>query len=109
MLQTPRSLRLLFALPLLSALPLFGQAGLGSVNGELVDPTGARLPHAAVRLVEQATQIANSTVTNEEGLFNFPAVVVGRYALSIKAPGFKDKQLSNLVVNAFQQLSLGQI
>jgi hypothetical protein len=94
---------------LLPALPVFGQAGLGSINGTLLDPAGARLPNARLKLVETSTQIASTTISNAEGLFNFPSVVVGRYTLTIAAPGFKEKKLANLSVNAFQQLSLGQL
>src|SRR5436309_1349483 len=93
----------------LSALPLFAQAGLGSISGELVDATGARLPRAALRVVEKSTGIATSTASNEEGLFAFPALVVGNYTLTIKATGFKDKQLDNLNLSAFQQLSVGRV
>src|SRR5438552_14561887 len=99
----------ILACALLASLPLFGQAGLGSITGEVLDSSGARLPHANVRLVEASTQTASSTSSNGEGLFTFPSVVVGNYTLTIKSPGFKDKQLANLQVSAFQQLSLGQI
>jgi Carboxypeptidase regulatory-like domain len=104
-----RHLCFVLALCILATLPLCGQAGLGSVTGELVDSTGARLPHASVRLAEAATGAVSTTVSNDQGLFNFPSVVVGKYSLTIKAPGFKDKQLDNLQLNAFQILSLGQI
>jgi hypothetical protein len=93
----------------LSALPLFGQAGLGSISGELVDSTGARIPRAAIRVLEGSTGIATSTASNEEGLFSFPSLVVGTYTLTIRATGFKDKQLENLNVSAFQQLSVGRL
>ena len=92
-----------------ACLCLFGQSGLGSINGELRDATGARIPNATVRLVEASTAIATTTSSNQEGLFNFPAVVVGQYTLTVKAAGFKDKVLANLSLSAFQQLSLGQI
>ncbi|HEY2015937.1 MAG TPA: carboxypeptidase regulatory-like domain-containing protein [Bryobacteraceae bacterium] len=104
-----RLLRHVAICSLLALVPLYGQAGLGSITGEVVDSSGAKLPHAVLRLVEASTQIASTTVTNDQGLFNFPSVVVGNYALTIKAPGFKDKALSNLLVNAFQQLSVGQV
>src|SRR5881227_3457794 len=92
-----------------AALVLFGQAGLGSITGEVLDATGARLPHATLRLVETDTQAVSSTVTNDVGIFNFPSVAVGRYTLTITSAGFKEKRLSNLTLTAFQQLSLGQI
>jgi hypothetical protein len=104
-----RTTRFALAFTLSACLYLFGQAGLGSINGELRDATGARLPNAALRLVEGDTGIATTTVSNQEGLFVFPSVVTGSYTLTIKAPGFKDRQLDNLLVSAFQKVSLGQI
>ncbi|MCU1237928.1 MAG: hypothetical protein JWP63_5895 [Candidatus Solibacter sp.] len=92
-----------------AALPVFGQAGLGSITGELLDPSGAHVPNAALRLVEPSTQSVRTVVSNTDGLFTFPSVTVGKYTLTIKSPGFKDRQLTNLELNAFQQLSLGQI
>src|SRR5581483_1549841 len=36
-------------------------------------------------------------------------VVVGTYTVTINRPGFKERKIANLGVNAFQQVSLGQI
>src|SRR5580704_3091230 len=102
MLSLSRSFCFVAAASLLASLPLFGQAGLGSITGEVLDSSGARLPHAAVRLVEDSTQTVSTTTTNDEGLFNFPSVVFGHYSVTITSPGFKDKRVSNLIVNAFQ-------
>ena len=104
-----RTTRFAFAFALSACLCLFGQAGLGSINGELRDATGARLPNASLRLVEADTGIATTTVSNEEGLFVFPSVVTGSYKLTIQARGFKDMVLDNLLVSAFQKVSLGQL
>ena len=93
----------------LAVLPVWGQAGLGSITGELLDATGAHVPNAALRLVETSTQSVRTAISNTEGLFGFPSVMVGHYTLTIKVPGFKDKQLANLELNAFQQLSMGPI
>src|SRR5690348_11078534 len=101
------ALLLLFIAP--CGLPLFGQGGPGSITGEVLDASGASLPHANLRLVQAATGIAVTTLSNQEGLFAFPSVAVGEYSLTIKASGFKEQLLDHLSVNAFQQLSLGKI
>src|SRR5271168_5261886 len=90
-------------------LPLFGQTGLGSITGELVDPSGAKLPRANLQLVEKSTQTKFSTSANDDGIFTFPSVAVGHYALTIKATGFRDRQLENMEVSAYQQISLGKL
>ncbi|MCC6368091.1 MAG: TonB-dependent receptor [Bryobacterales bacterium] len=88
---------------------LFAQAGLGSLTGAVADSSGAVIPGAGVKLLEIATQGSRTVTSNEAGLFNFPSVVPGRYTITITSSGFKQKQLDNITVNAFQQIALGQI
>ncbi len=98
-----------FAMLFSFGLPMFGQTGLGSVTGEVVDPSGAKLPHASLRLVEKSTQTTFATQANGEGIFTFPSVAVGQYTLTVKAAGFRDRQLDNIGVSAYQQVSLGNL
>ncbi|MCC6862939.1 MAG: TonB-dependent receptor [Bryobacterales bacterium] len=88
---------------------LFAQGGLGSISGTVVDPSGAVVPSARVVLLEIQTQGTRAIASNEAGLFTLPSVVPGRYAVTVSAPGFKEKKLENITVNAFQQISLGQV
>src|SRR5271165_6664304 len=92
-----------------AALPSFGQTGLGSITGKVVDPSGATVPHAELRLVETSTQTVSTTSANAEGIFTFPSVAVGHYTLTTKAAGFRERQLNNLEVTAYQQISLGDL
>ncbi|HLK67449.1 MAG TPA: carboxypeptidase regulatory-like domain-containing protein [Bryobacteraceae bacterium] len=108
--MTPRPRPVVAILAFLSiGLPFYGQTGLGSITGEVVDPSGAKLPHATLRLIETATQTAFSTAANAEGIFIFPSVAVGHYTLTVTAPGFRDRQIENLDVSAYQQVSLGKL
>jgi hypothetical protein len=109
MLHSACSVRNCLSLLLLAGLLLPGQTGLGSITGDVVDPSGAKLPNASLRIVEKSTQTAFATVANNEGIFIFPAVAVGHYTLTIKAPGFRDRQIDNLDVSAYQQVSLGKL
>ncbi|MGO9256875.1 MAG: carboxypeptidase regulatory-like domain-containing protein [Bryobacteraceae bacterium] len=109
MLHTARYVRNSLTIFLLAALPLLGQTGLGSVTGEVVDPSGANIPHANLKLVETATQTTFATSANDEGIFTFPSVAVGHYRLTITAAGFRDRQLDNIDVSAYQQVSLGKL
>src|ERR1700679_2568350 len=107
MLSKPRQVFAVLAFSL--GLPLLGQTGLGSITGEVVDPSGAKLPHASLQLVETSTQTKFATSANDDGIFTFPSVAVGHYTLTIKAAGFRDRQLDNLEVSAYQQVSLGKL
>src|SRR3954469_8701024 len=94
---------------LLAAAPLLAQSGLGSMTGVVQDATGGIIAGATVRLTQTATLGSRTTTTNEAGLFTFPAVTVGTYAVTIDRPGFKEKKIEGLGVNAFQQVALGQV
>ncbi len=87
----------------------YAQSGLGTITGSVTDSTEARLPGATVRVVQLSTNTERVTLTNEAGLFNIPSLVASDYSLTIELPGFKQKKLANLTLNAFQNLALGTI
>ena len=89
--------------------PVQAQSGLGSITGTVQDSSGGIIAGATIRLTEKATQSTRSTTANENGLFTFPAVVVGTYTVTVTRPGFKEKKIENLSINAFQQVALGQV
>ena len=96
---------------LLSAIPvsLFGQAGLGTINGTVVDHSGAVIAGAKVKVVQLSTKSTREVVSNGQGIFNLPSLVPGGYTLTVAAPGFKEETLDNIIINGFQELDLGQV
>src|SRR5438874_1559239 len=64
-------------------------AGTGSVQGEVVDSSGAKIPAAVVTLTEEATRVVRTATTDKAGSFVFPNITPGTYTVSITAPGFK--------------------
>ena len=94
---------------ILAYAPTYAQTGLGSITGEVLDPSGADLPNATIKLVETSTRTTSQTAANTDGIFTFPSVAVGHYTLTISAPGFRQRQLENLEVSAYQQVSLGKL
>ncbi|MBI4877569.1 MAG: carboxypeptidase regulatory-like domain-containing protein [Acidobacteria bacterium] len=88
---------------------VFGQAGLGSITGAVVDSSDARIPNAAVKVVQLSTNSERTTTTNEAGLFTLPSLVASKYTLTITASGFKEKKIENFDLNAFQNLSFGSL
>ena len=67
--QTRLALSLL--LILVTASTATGQTSTGSVNGAIMDSSGAFVRGAAVRLINQATGIENQAISNEHGCFTF--------------------------------------
>ena len=88
---------------------LFGQAGLGTINGTVVDHSGAMVPGAHIKLVQLSTKSTREVVSSAQGLFEMPSIVPGQYTLTVNAAGFREAKLDNITVNGFQELDLGQI
>src|SRR5215471_12384896 len=82
---------------------LWGQAPTGQMTGTVTDPSGASVVGASVVLVNPATNIRRATVTNEDGLFNLPALPPGVYNLEVEAKGFA-KQIREGI-----ELQVGQV
>jgi outer membrane receptor protein involved in Fe transport len=70
-----------------------------TLNGTVVDPTGASVSAARVVARNEETGLVRQTVTNEAGLYNFVRVPVGRYSLETEAPGFKPVRRSGIALN----------
>src|SRR5205085_6645369 len=60
----------------------------GSLEGSVVDSSGAAVANAKVTVTNQANGASSSTTTTQEGLFIFPIVSVGTYDLRVESSGF---------------------
>ena len=66
-----------------------GQINRTSLSGVITDPTGAVIPGAKVALEAIATGRTSETTTGQTGGYNFPALSLGGYTLTVSASGFK--------------------
>src|SRR5829696_6224432 len=87
----------------------FAQSGLGSISGTVVDASEAVVPNATVKVLQLSTNTSRATTTNGQGFFSLPSLLASKYTLTISAPGFKDRTIENLDLNAFQTMTLGNI
>ncbi len=87
-----RTLLALAAAVLLAAPGAFAQGGgassTGSISGEVKDAQGGVLPGVTVTATSPAQPGALTAVTNEAGIYRFPSVPPGVYALSYELAGF---------------------
>jgi Carboxypeptidase regulatory-like domain len=67
----------------------YAQSGAGSIQGTVTDPTGAVIPGAAIRVLNQATGVAVDTRSNAVGFYQVPDLFTGNYTVTITAPGMK--------------------
>lgn len=76
----------------------FINAGTGSLNGEVVDSTGAVIPGATVRAMNTDTGETVDTITASNGVYAFPNIVAGRYELIASLPGFRTENVPDVQV-----------
>jgi hypothetical protein len=87
------------------ATPVFAQGGgasqTGSISGRIADAQGAVLPGVTVTIASQALMGKQTTVSNESGMYRFPAVPPGTYEITYELPGFSTLRREGI------QISLG--
>ena len=99
---------LLLAL-VLATVPSGGQNVTSAVKGVVVDTSQAVIPGAACALTDQATGRTLGATSWADGAFTFPNVPAGTYTLKIEANGFKTLTVKDLVVNANEVRTLGNV
>jgi hypothetical protein len=87
----------------------WGQTSSGTVTGRVVDPTGAAVSGAEVRLINQATKDAHTAISAANGDFSFTDVQPGTFTLAVKFAGFKQLDKSNLNLTASERLATGDL
>jgi len=73
----------------LAAAVVWGQGTTSRVVGVVSDPSGASVPGAVVKLINEGTNATFETKTAENGAYFFEAVPSGSYTVTVEAPGFR--------------------
>jgi hypothetical protein len=89
---------------LLSGICLFGQSATQTIQGIVTDTTGASIAGAKVTATNEATNVAQTTTTNESGNYTFPLVPVGDYTVRCEVAGFKTESVRNIRVETAAQV-----
>ncbi len=92
-------------LALIFALPSFSQT-LGEITGIVSDSSGAVIAGATATVSNTATGASREAVTNQSGIFSFPALTPGVYDLRVTASGFKTTVRSGAQLQVQQTLRL---
>ncbi len=82
------------------------EVGGATLNGSVLDPSGAAIPNAKTTVTSPATGLTRTTETNDSGIFSFPRLPVGTYDLSIDANGFKSTKRTGITLSVGALLSL---
>ena len=90
---------------LFSAL-VYGQSFQGSLRGRVVDPNGAATSAARVTITDEATNITRSSTSNEQGEYDFYAVLPATYSVAVEVSGFKHLEHKGVVISTQANVTL---
>jgi hypothetical protein len=83
----------------LAALPVYSQIQTGSILVKTTDQQGGTLPAVTVTISSPVLVSESLTgVTNEGGVYRFPALAPGTYSVKLESPGFQTLVRENVIV-----------
>jgi hypothetical protein len=83
---------------------LHAQVDTGSISGTVKDSSGAVIPDAAITLQNANTGQAQHATSNSSGLYQFAALRIGTYSLTVEAKGFATVTQQNATLAIQQNL-----
>jgi iron complex outermembrane receptor protein len=84
--------------------PGYGQDA--RIQGQVLDPSGAGVTKALVRVVDQQTGSEARTATNTNGEYTVPGLAAGVYTLYVEATGFSTATSDAITLNSNQSAVL---
>jgi len=87
---------------------LSAQSLFASLTGIVSDPSGAVVPNAAVKLINENSGSVRDTVTDAQGYYSFVSVAVGNftYKLTVAAQGFETFEATGLSIQGGEKRNL---
>ena len=81
---------------------LSAQTPTGIINGKVVDPNGAVVANATVKVIEKSTNRAITLQTNSEGFYEARNLPPGAYTVQVEQAGFSTATVENVIVQTGQ-------
>ena len=76
----------------------FAQQTLGSLNGTVMDSSGAAVPGATVTATDAAINVSATTTTQATGFFQIFNLPIGTYVIKVSRQGFQVTELAKIPV-----------
>jgi hypothetical protein len=86
--------------------PAAGQSA-GALSGSVTDQSGAPLAGVTITIVNPATAVVQTAITNQYGDFVSPQVPPGSYTVTVELSGFKKAGQSNVIVTTGSRVNVG--
>jgi hypothetical protein len=84
----------------------FGQSSFASLSGTIIDSTGAIVSGVKVTATNVGTGIANTVLSNNAGVYNFPSLLPGTYKVSAEQSGFQTQTFTDVALGNSAQVRL---
>ncbi|MEO5922786.1 MAG: TonB-dependent receptor [Bryobacteraceae bacterium] len=97
---------LAFVCAVFTAVLAYGQGANGTITGTVLDPSGAIVAGAEIRVTNTATGLIFNSVSTATGNYVAPQLPVGTYDLNVTLSGFKAYNRVNLGLAATQTLRI---
>lgn len=85
---------------------MVAQTGLATLTGTITDQTGAVVPNVPIKATHVDTGTVLLGTTSATGNYSIPQMPIGRYEISVEAPGFKSFRREGVNLAAAQTLRL---
>jgi len=83
---------------LLCSFPTLAQQTLGSLNGTVVDPSGAAVVAATVSATNASINVTRTTTTGANGFYQIFNLPIGAYVVTVKHEGFEATDTKGITV-----------
>ncbi len=78
----------------------FAQQYLGTVSGEIRDPSGAKLANAQITVIDEQTHFITPGKSNNAGSYSVPFLQPGTYTVRVESWGFTVSERTGVVISA---------
>jgi hypothetical protein len=82
------------------------QTTTGSITGQVTDPSGAVVANATVTASNVDTNVATPVKSNAQGVYTVRFLPIGRYTLTVAAPGFGQKSIAPFSLEINQTIKI---